>query len=477
MAEMKASMRSMKSGMIHAMALALAMVAAGQHGAAEAQLADEAGAEAKPAAAADSYDHSTPIGPHHRLIYPPEGATNSTGGPLTNALFVLLETGMNYLDDAGSYQPANPVIEAFPEGAVVRQAQMKVIFALDINVAGVVDMLTPGNHRLRGTPLGLSYYDAKSGQSVLIAETKSAAGKIVAPNKLVYEDFLDDVKADAVYEVSKAGLMQTIVIREDIAPPSAYGLPDETTRLEVLTEFPAAPQPEKRERVIKGETDEGKRQTMASPDFKDEFLKFGDAIMPLGVAFGVNLENEAGDEVKRQPVGKHWQEMPGEGRSVLFESIEYVSAKEEFKKLPKAADKSERAAAARREIPAKRIAALKKEPVQVAVNDYREKGIAVDYQLVTQITSMTFESANYAVPGGLTYLVTNKVALNYAVFKQGCIIKFKKNNGVGTPPGIELTSTVICPTDGQRPAVLRACLKKHETRRIRPVFEVESVSS
>lgn len=196
-------------------------------------------------------------GIHHRRII--TGSDTNLDGTVTTRGYVHLELGLNYLDEAGELRPSDPLIEAFPDGAIARQSATKVIFSPDLDAAGAVDLITPGQVRLRGTPIGLAYFDAASGQSILLAETHSSKGKIVAPTKIVYENFLDDVKADAVYEISKSGLMQTIVIKEDIAPPSAYGLPDATTRLEVLTEFIDPPKPAKRPRVLKREEDEAKR--------------------------------------------------------------------------------------------------------------------------------------------------------------------------------------------------------------------------
>ena len=266
------------------------------------------------------YDITKPEGLHHKLLYPAPRTNIAAAATGTNNPIVILEMGMNYRDDQGVLRPSDPVIEATPDGAIAKQTGVKVRFSGDINVEGAIDILTPDKVRLRSTPLGLAYYDPVSGESVMIAEVRSARGKIVARNKLVYENFLDDIAADAVYEVSKAGVMQLVIIKEDIAPPSAYGLPDETSRLEVITEFVDAPKPGKRTRTLKGERDPVRRTQMAEPDFKDSTLYFGESVMIPGVAFGVG--QNADEPIRRQPVGKHWQEMPGENRSILFESKE-----------------------------------------------------------------------------------------------------------------------------------------------------------
>jgi len=43
---------------------------------------------------------------------------------------------------------------------------------------------------------GLSYFDASTGQAALIAEIKSSKGQVLPPNRVIYSDAFDDVKAD-----------------------------------------------------------------------------------------------------------------------------------------------------------------------------------------------------------------------------------------------------------------------------------------
>jgi len=388
------------------------------------------------------YDSSAPAGIHHQRI---PGQT--PGAPDV----VLLENNLNYLDEAGQLQASDLRIVPTPEGAELTRTWMKVRFAADLNTAGAIDMRTPKGTHLRAIPIGLSYYDANSGQSVLLCELKSSLGRIVEPSKVVYEDIFDDVDADAVYEATKQGIMQTIIIKEDLPPPSAFGLSDETSRLEVVTEFPDAPQPEKAAKVLKAEEDPVKRQNMVSPDFSDTSLKFADSQIADGMAFGVNLE-EADAIVKSQPVGKHWQEMPGEGRSILFESIEYSAAKAEFGKLPKKeAQTPKPQATLGRSLPAKRLASTARKPLQVAAAEYRPRGMAIDWELKDlDLTSFTFLAGKTYVISGPYTQTNSTVTIGTAVFQGGAIIKYHEGRS------LKVTYTATFSSTGANPVIFTA---------------------
>ena len=53
-----------------------------------------------------------------------------------------------------------------------------------------------------------------------------------------------NLTADVQYTYSKAGLSQDIVLRQSPPAPDSYGLSDQTTILQVYTEFFNPPQPE-----------------------------------------------------------------------------------------------------------------------------------------------------------------------------------------------------------------------------------------
>ncbi|MBI3414406.1 MAG: hypothetical protein HY043_03655, partial [Verrucomicrobia bacterium] len=106
-----------------------------------------------------------------------------------------------------------------------------------------------------------------------------------------------------------------------------------TTRLEVATEFDAAPVPKITPTVLRATTDDQLRQTMAEPDFTDAFLDFSSMQMLPGRAFELAGEN-VGVMTTNQfiPVGKQWQVI--DGRSFLFEQVEYPAVLPLLKALP-----------------------------------------------------------------------------------------------------------------------------------------------
>lgn len=338
------------------------------------------------------------------------------GTVVTNRSYVHIEPGLHFLDEQGGLRESQDLIELTPDGAEARHGQIKVKFAPDITTSGAIDIETPEGNHLRGAPLGLSYYDAKSGESVLIAETKSTIGEIIPPNRLVYRNFLDDIEADVVYEYKKGGFMQLVLIKEKLPPPSFYGLSDESSRLEVMTEFSDSPQPVQHPSKIRKEEDQVKRASMVEPDFNDTTLSFGRVLVPRGTAFGVFDDDQ--EPTRRHPVGKHWQELPEEARSVLFESVEYEAVQPDFETLPEREHIKKPVAAAIRSIPARRIAAKDSKPIRLAITEYRPTGIAIDYITVPGGTSAQFDN-------GITYYVEANTTAYFTSgnFSGGAIIK------------------------------------------------------
>ena len=144
----------------------------------------------------------------------------------------------------GQWTESKEEIEVFAGGAVARQAQHQAIFSPNIHVAGAIDLLTADGLRFRSHILGLSYFDAASGQSVLIAETKDSIGELIG-NQVSYKDAFTDFGADVVFTFKKASFEQDVILRQKPPAPEDFGLDPRTTRLEILTEFLDPPVPEK----------------------------------------------------------------------------------------------------------------------------------------------------------------------------------------------------------------------------------------
>ena len=251
-----------------------------------------------------------------------------------------LATGMHYWRD-GQWVDAQPVFEVFPDGIVARQCHHQVVLAPNLNTAGAVD-LQFDDQRFRSHVFGLAYTDASSGNNVLFAQVKDCAAELIAPNQVLYRDAFDgDVKADVLYTLTREGLSQWVLLRENPPPPEDYKLASRSARIEVWTEWVEAPVPVKRPQVLRAEPDTLLRATMADPDLRDEGLAFGSMVMGPGAAFP--LENDAPEQgyEPEVPVGKLWiraaDPKGGPERTFLIEQAEYQSIQPGLQRLPQAA--------------------------------------------------------------------------------------------------------------------------------------------
>src|SRR5205085_3014926 len=139
-----------------------------------------------------------------------------------------------------------------------------------------------------------------------------------------------DVKCNIRYVFKRDSFAQDIDILAQLPPPSSFQLNDQTSRLQIWTEFFAPPEPKvKQTSFIYEEKNAGVRQTFAEPDLKDDFLSWGQLQMGRGKAFAVDSDpiRQAGFNVAEEiPVAKEWSLTP-DGRHCLIESIEYTQIK------------------------------------------------------------------------------------------------------------------------------------------------------
>ncbi len=203
--------------------------------------------------------------------------TEQTGAPYTE-----LGCGMHYWSN-GQWLPSQSLIELTPTGAAAVQGQHQAWFSPNVNTPGAVVLTTASGQTFRTQPLGLYYFDAASGQSVLLAPVQDSVGLLVPPNRVVYTNAFGAL-ADLLYVYRTNGFEQNVVLLQAPPPPSAFGL-SAATRLEVWTAFQGPPPREQRPVVLKRETDPVLRQTMVEPDLIDHILIFADSFFPLGTAF------------------------------------------------------------------------------------------------------------------------------------------------------------------------------------------------
>src|ERR1700721_2221233 len=92
--------------------------------------------------------------------------------------------------------------------------------------------------------MGLSYFDASTGQSVMIAALQDSLGQVLPSlNQVLYTNAFTNLEADVRYTYTKAGLEQKIIPRAQPPALSQWNLNPQTTWLQVWTEFTEAPLP------------------------------------------------------------------------------------------------------------------------------------------------------------------------------------------------------------------------------------------
>jgi hypothetical protein len=115
-------------------------------------------------------------GPHHRIIQEDSGAR-----------YTELRNGMHYMKN-GVWLESQERIRPNAAGAVANEGPYTVQFKSELQADAVIELQTPDGQRVRAQPLGIGYFDAASGKSVLLANVKSSKGVIIPPNRVMYHD-------------------------------------------------------------------------------------------------------------------------------------------------------------------------------------------------------------------------------------------------------------------------------------------------
>jgi len=361
-----------------------------------------------------------------------------------------LASGLHYFEE-GQWKESREEIEPFPEGAIARQGQHKVIFASDLATLGAIDVETPTGARVRSHVLGLSYFDTQSGQSVLIAEVTNCLGEVEGPNVVIYRNAFTDLEADVRYTYRRGGFEQDVILRERPASPAEYGLNPATTKLQVLTEFVNPPVPERTEIGV---------GTQA-----DCLLDFGQWKIVPGRAY--SEPNEDGVTLGGRglpggtPVRKDWVKL--EGRDFLIEEVELPKVQAELQALPQGqasiqpgTNSVRHIASVHRLLPAKpRLAsAASKQKMRVATQRKPTKGFVMDYTTISgSVSDQTFK-------GDTTYYISGPVnLLGTTVIEGGAVLKFTNTVWSGTylsQPYLGFYGKLECRTSPYRLAILTA---------------------
>jgi hypothetical protein len=398
----------------------------------------------------------TEAGPHSRRwsklsqVPMPDGSFQTV-----TSSYVELATGLNRLDANNKWVPAQAAFEIINGAAVATNAAHRVILTSPTD-ALPVDMLMPDGKRLSSMVLGISYYSATIGKSVMIAQPKPTQGKLIAPDQVIYEDCFDGgFQADLRYTLSLAGISQDVILRAQPPPPGEFGLEEtEQIYLQVVTEFLIAPVPAIQEITIRSEPNPILRQQMQEPDLTDQFVSFG--AMQLWPGKAIDLG--AAPEMTSPIVVKHWEVI--DGRNILFEELSLAQATPLLLNLP-AQPQATLRPKSRRVMTASRqalLAALPRvaspgKPIALAQSNLAphrwRKGLALDWTLLQSATNFTFQ-------GDSTYYATNLVVLSgVTTLEGGAVIKAIPYDS-NYDRKIFIGGSLVCQTSRYRMAVLTA---------------------
>jgi len=382
-------------------------------------------------------------GPNHRRLRL-AGANGSERG------LVQLQTGLNYLDDNREWQPTDTTFALIPGGARAWKGQHKVSLAATPNTLAAVQMRLPDGRLLSSHVHGLAYTDTASGRSVLIAAVKDAQGFQVEPNQILYVDAFDNVSADLAYTYTTAGFEQDVIVRESLPAPEDFGLPSETTQLEVWTEFEKAIQPT---RVSRSQRQRQPDASLLDLSPEDE-LDFGSMRITPGRSFRLQDREES-----LALIGKHWVEAEP-GRSFLVEAVQVREISDELRELPVRGGQSQLRAR-----PTERLQALRALPrkanrikeLQASILQPSKNSVAMDWNqrpgVVLDYFVRNGSYSNYVFYAQDTTVITGPVYLTgTTTFEPGTDIKFTASGGAV----VDITGTVNWLAEPFAPVILTA---------------------
>lgn len=364
------------------------------------------------------------MGPHQQTILQISEASDGSGGTiLTTNSYVQVETGLNFRDDYGAWVPSVAGFDLIQGGATAWRGQHKVSLAANLNAAGSVQVRLPDNQVLRSHPYALAWYDTATGESVLIGEIQDCRGYQVADDQIIYPGAFTDIEADIRYTFSKAGFEQDVILREQPPTPETFGLRSETSRLEVWTEFPESPEPQKRS-ISK---DVQSASVVAGELTDDEVLDFGSAQIGTGRAFDLSKAEES-----LSLVVKHWIRVE-QDRSFLVEAVSLKSVEDSLRTLPEAPEGAWKERKPSKRLQAMRTTPKKPAPSKTETAEIRRVRPGSDDILIAQVSrpglvmdylTLNTSQANYTFASDETYHVTGAVILTgTTTFEGGAVIK------------------------------------------------------
>jgi hypothetical protein len=235
---------------------------------------------------------------------------------------------MNYWNGQ-QWVASDPSFDLTTNAFVATRVQAQVRLSAQLNRIGAVSVNTRDGKALLATPVGIALYNPVSGLFKVIAGLTNSTGVLVASNQVLYPGaFSGGICADLVYTLKKGSFEQDVVLTGQF-DPTDFGFPT-NSRLQVLTEFYQAPQPDRVRHPLYVEKNELVRQQMVSPDVMDETLGFGEFVLGTGWAF--TTPSAAHTNGTQTAVGKEFLTL--QGRTFLVETVGYQNIKAGLAGLP-----------------------------------------------------------------------------------------------------------------------------------------------
>jgi hypothetical protein len=345
---------------------------------------------------------------------------------------------LNYLDPDGRWTESQDIIELAPDGGAQSvQRPTKIHFNSNLNTPDAVTLVTPNNVVLTGHVLAIAYYDAGSGNAVVLSWAKDCAGELLPPNQVIFRSAFSPLNADVRYTCTKEALESDVIFLEHPQSPATYGMNPATTRLEVWHEWTQGPQPSVTKRLLAQESDSALAAHMAEPTFTDDILDFDEQWFPTGAAYLVQGVSELASNVPATirvhnlseesglaPVGKVF--LTSGNRSFMVESMRFSDIKSNLTELPQALQPIQPSTLGSRldlltQIAAPPAASASDPSMQLATSEYRPKGLVCDYVTVTTGTDWMFNA-------GETYFVINGYFSGTVTVNPGSFIKYTNNS-------------------------------------------------
>jgi RHS repeat-associated protein len=392
------------------------------------------------------------IGPNSKTWTVPATSADQQGLTADQAVappqsrVIEIATGMNFWDGQ-AWNPSDPTFSASTNGFVASKVQHPVSLSSDLNSIGAVTVRTPDGLLLQSTPVAIALFDSASGQSLIIGSITNTTGIQVSSNQVAYQNAFDGVCAD-IYFTENAGSFEADVVITGRINPADYGFPTNSTRIQILTEFYNAPDPDEVVRPLYLEQNQAVRNKMAAPDLVDHTLGFGEFVLGPGTAY--LAPSASSPHGTGAPTAKEFTTISG--RRFLIESVPYVTIAKALQSLPPCGPsgtgaklRKSKATIGYASIP-KAATPAKAAPVQASLPPARmpnpRKGLVIDYIATIGGTIST----PFVFQADTTYLVSSTYICNGpATFEGGSVCKLKPNTT------IQLNSSVTCKTSSFRP--------------------------